>query len=326
LRSHCSPLTRWLVTPPILLALAVTEIIEVLGVIIGVRLLTGFAASTAVLVAGVLLVIVLAAPAGAGRLAVYGCLAVVSAVYLVILVRNGLGATAVDLAPRALPPGGLPVALGIVGAIVMPHNLLLHSTLARDLHRHDPRLTNDPRHRRALLTSTVRMSALALAGAFVLNCAIMSISARTAGSAGDAGTISSAYSELAPALGRATSALFALSLIAAGLASTVTGGMAATEALRQLLPRLRLSPVGRRLSCLVPAAAVCLGGLPEGTVLVWSQVVLSLVLPLVLFPLIRFVSDPALMGPLVLGRTSQRLAQAIAAGISVLAALAVLGA
>jgi manganese transport protein len=101
--------------------------------------------------------------------------------------------------------------------------------------------------------------------------------------------------------------------------------MAATEAVRQLLPGLRLSPLARRLSCLVPAAAVCLCGLPEGTVLVWSQVVLSLVLPLVLFPLIRFLGDSELMGPLVLRRGTRTVAQAIAAGISVLAAVAILG-
>jgi manganese transport protein len=314
-----------LLTPPILLALAITEVVEVLGVLIGVQLLTGLPASTAVLVTAALLIVVLAAPAGIGRLVVFGCLAVVSVVYLAILVRSGLGASAADLTPGALPPGGLPVALGIIGAIVMPHNLLLHSTLARDLRARDARVAADPVHARAVLAATVRTSAVALAVALVLNCAIMSISARATGPAGGSETISSAYRELAPALGQLTSLLFAISLIAAGLASSVTGGMAATEAVRHLLPGLRLSPVARRLSCLVPAAAVCLCGLPEGTVLVWSQVVLSLVLPLVLFPLIRFLSDSELMGPLVLGRGTRTLAQAIATGISVLAAVAILG-
>jgi manganese transport protein len=300
-------------------------VVEVLGVLIGVQLLTGLPASVAVLVTAALLILVLAAPAGVGRLLVFGCLAVVSVVYLTILLRSGLGARTADLAPRALPPGGLPVALGIIGAIVMPHNLLLHSTLARDLRAEDARVAADPGHARAVLAATMRTSAVALGLALVLNCAIMSISARAAGPAGAGDTISSAYRELAPALGQLTSLLFAVSLIAAGLASTVTGGMAATEAIRQLLPGLRLAPVGRRLCCLVPAAVVCLCGLPEGTVLVWSQVVLSLVLPLVLFPLIRFLSDAELMGPLVLGRGTRTVAQAIAAGISVLAAVAILG-
>lgn len=325
LRERCSPLTRRVLTPPILVALAITEVVEVLGVLIGVRLLTGLPTGAAVLVTAALLVTVLAAPAGVGRLVVFGCLAVVSVVYLAILMRGGLGASAADLAPRALPPGGLPVALGIIGAIVMPHNLLLHSTLARDLRAADPRVADDPGHARAVLAATVRTSAVALAVAFVLNCAIMSIGARAATPAGGSDTISSTYRELAPALGQLTSLLFAVGLIAAGLASSVTGGMAATEAVRQLLPGLRLTPVARRLSCLAPAAAVCLCGLPEGTVLVWSQVVLSLALPLVLFPLIRFLSDRELMGPLVLGRGARTVAQALAGGISGLAALAILG-
>jgi manganese transport protein len=324
LRQRCSPLVRWSLTPPILLALAITEVVEVLGVIVGVRLLTGLPAGASVAVAAVLLIAVLAAPAGAGRLAVYSCLALVTVVYLAVLVRSGLQETAAGLAPRPLPPGGLPVALGIIGAIVMPHNLLLHSSLAKQLRLQDPQ-AGDPAHARALLASTVRMSALALAGAFVVNCSIMSITARATGPAGDSEGISAAYRELAPVLGQATSTLFALSLIAAGLASSVTGGMAAAESLRELAPALRLSPVARRLSCLAPAAAVCVLGLPEGTVLVWSQVVLSLVLPMVLFPLISFVSDRALMGSLVIGRGVQTLAQLIAAGISGLAVVAILG-
>jgi manganese transport protein len=324
LRQRCSPLVRWTLTPPILLALAITEVVEVLGVIVGVRLLTGLPAGTAVVVAAVLLTAVLAAPAGAGRVAVFGCLAVVTVVYLVVLLRSGLHQTVTGLAPRALPAGGLPVALGILGAIVMPHNLLLHSTLARQLRRGDPLVADDPDRARTLLSSTVRTSGLALAGAFAVNCSIMSLTARATGPAGGNDGISSAYRELAPVLGQATSMLFALSLIAAGLASSVTGGMAAAESLRQLVPALRLAPVARRLSCLVPAAAVCLCGMPEGSVLVWSQVVLSLVLPLVLFPLIAFVSDPKLMGSLVIGRGTRTLAQLIAVGISVLAAAAIL--
>jgi manganese transport protein len=324
LRQRCSPLVRWSLTPPILIALAITEVVEVLGVIVGVRLLTGLPAGPSIVVAAVLLTAVLAAPAGAGRLAVYSCLAVVTAVYLAVLLGSGLQQTAAGLAPRPLPPGGLPVALGIIGAIVMPHNLLLHSSLAKQLRLQDP-LAGDAAHARRLLASTVKTSALALTVAFLVNCSIMSITARATGPGGGDEGISAAYRDLAPVLGQATSALFALSLIAAGLASSVTGGMAAAESLKELVPALRLSPVARRLSCLAPAAAVCVCGLPEGTVLVWSQVVLSLVLPMVLFPLIAFVSDRTLMGSLVIGRGARLIARLIAAGISVLSAVAILG-
>jgi manganese transport protein len=188
----------------------------------------------------------------------------------------------------------------------MPHNVLLHSALARDL-----RPAADPRQLARLRRGSLLTTAGALLVAFAVNCAIMSVAATStaAGPGGLAGALHAA----GPTFGAATSALFALTLIAAGLASSLTGGMAGADVARRLLPALPGSDTARRACCLAPAVAVAASGLPEVTVLVWSQVVLTLALPLVLVPLVRFTGDAALMGDQVPARPVRLAAAALTA-------------
>jgi manganese transport protein len=110
-------------------------------------------------------------------------------------------------------------------------------------------------------------------------------------------------------------------LIAAGLASAVTGGMVGADVIRRLLPALPGSDACRRACCLLPAVAVAASGLPEVAVLVWSQVVLTIALPLVLVPLVWFTGRRDLMGDQVPGRPV-RAAAAILTGILIVAGAA----
>jgi manganese transport protein len=89
--------------------------------------------------------------------------------------------------------------------------------------------------------------------------------------------------------------------------------MAGADVARRLLPALPGSDTARRACCLAPAVAVAASGLPEVTVLVWSQVVLTLALPLVLVPLVRFTGDAALMGDQVPARPVRLAAAALTA-------------
>lgn len=308
-------------TPPILTALAVTEVVEVLGVVIGVQLLTGWGAEAVPVAAG-LVIIAVAAPARFGRAAVYSCLAFVGVVYIGVVVVGGGAGIAGGLKPTPLPHGSLPVAVAMIGAIVMPHNILLHSALARDLRRDSP---DDPRR---LLRRSFAATGIALALALLVNCAITALAARgTAGAGGTGGAgLDLAVDGLQQSIGPAAAALFALTLIAAGLASSVTGGLASADAMGALMPRLRLGMIQRRLLCLIPAGIVAASGLPEIAVLMWSQVVLTLALPMVLIPLLWLTSQRALMGAMVL-RLPMRLAcGAVVAGLSAAAVAAVLGA
>ncbi len=293
---------------PLLGALAVTEVVEVLGVVIGVQLLTGWSAGICVLTAAGLVSALLLAPGATARRAVYGCLAVVAVVYLSVLLVHGGAGAAGGMVPRAMPAGGLPVAVGLVGAVVMPHNILLHSALARDVHSETTAgEAMARRHRNAakLQRTMLMTTAVALGVALLVNVAIMSVSVHTGAGTGNlAGTLRTA----SPLLGPATGMLFAVTLIGAGLASSATGGMASADVLRRLVPGVRMPDAVRRLACLVPATAVAMSGWSELSVLVWSQVILTLTLPLVLVPLIWFNCRRDVVGSATLRRPTRAAA------------------
>lgn len=316
LRDRLPRPARGLLFPPLLVALAVTEVVEVLGVVIGVQMLTGWSTGWSVLLATALVLLVFAVPVGMARRAVYSCLGLVGVVYLAVLVLHGGGEVVAGLVPGPLSSGSLPVAVGLIGAVVMPHNILLHSALARDLRRAtaDPTTTELRRLQRASSLTTGG----ALAVAFAVNCAIMSVAA-TSGASSTGPGLAGALESAPPTFGAVTTSLFAVTLVGAGLASSVTGGMVSADVLRRLVPRLRVHDVVRRSLCLVPAAAVVGSGVSEVHVLVWSQVVLTLALPLVLVPLIVLSSRRSVMGAAVLSRPVRL------AGITVTAALCVAG-
>ena len=129
LRTRLPRPARAALIPPILGVLVLTEIVEVLGVVIGVQLLTGWSTGASVAAATALVVTILVAPPVVGRRTVYTCLGLVGAVYLTVLFLHGVGDVVAGLRPGPLPPGGIVVAAGLIGAVVMPHNILLHSAL-----------------------------------------------------------------------------------------------------------------------------------------------------------------------------------------------------
>ncbi|MHA3703460.1 divalent metal cation transporter [Jatrophihabitans sp. YIM 134969] len=296
---------RLVLVPPLLAALAVTEIVEVLGVVVGVQLLTGWSTLPSLLVAGIAVVAVCLAPPGPTRVVVLSCLGLVAVVYVGVLAVSGGGAVA-GVVPSALPPGGLPVTVALVGAVVMPHNILLHSTLARDT-RHELAVTDPPSLRRAA-RGGVAATVVALVLALAVNLGITSVAVPVGASASG-----SSLASVVATFGPAATVLFAVTLIAAGLASTVTGGMVGADTLRQLLPGLRLGDPARRALCLVPAGVVVATGLPEVTVLVWSQVVLTAALPLVLVPLVVFAGRRDLCGALTVSQPVRAAAAVVVA-------------
>jgi manganese transport protein len=309
LREHLPREVRWFLVPPLLGVLAVTEVVEVLGLVIGVQLLTGWSALPAVATATALVLITLVAKPGAARPVVYSCLALVGVVYLVVLCRHGVTDVAAGLRPGSLPPGAAAVAAGLIGAVVMPHNILLHSALARDLRASLPEGPSLARAARRSLCTTGG----ALAVAFAVNCAIMAVSSGSGGSGDD---LAGALGGAAPMFGAFTSLLFAVTLIGAGLASSVTGGMVSADVIGRVLPNCPGTPAMRRVACLVPAAAVAVSGLPMLNVLVWSQVLLTLALPLVLVPLIWFSSQRRIVGNWALGPVGKITAVLVTVGVA----------
>jgi len=196
-------------------------------------------------------------------------------------------------------PAMLYVAIGILGATVMPHNLYLHSSIVQT--RDFPR--TDTGKREALRLATID-STLALGFAFFVNAAILITAAAAFHGTVNEGVadIHQAYDLLTPVLGASlASTVFAVALLASGQNSTLTGTLAGQIVMEGFLD-LRISPWARRLLtrlvAIVPAVVVALiyGDTGIGKLLILSQVVLSLQLPFAVFPLIIFTTSRAKMG------------------------------
>jgi manganese transport protein len=194
------------------------------------------------------------------------------------------------------------VAIGILGATVMPHNLYLHSSIAQTRHYE---LTSKGK-REAIFFGTID-STVALFFALFINAAILIVAAATFYRSGhhEVAEIQDAYKLLSPLLGvGAASTLFAVALLASGQNSTLTGTLAGQIVMEGFL-RLRLPPVLRRLItrliAIIPAVIVTalLGENGTAQLLILSQVILSMQLSFAVIPLVMFTSDQAKMGEFV---------------------------
>ena len=214
----------------------------------------------------------------------------------------GVAAGLVPTTAILTDPSMLYIAMGILGATVMPHNLYLHSSIVqtRDW------MTSEKAKWQAIKYATIDSSA-ALSLAFFVNAAILVVAAAAFHRAGryDVADIRDAYLLLSPLLGIAgASTLFALALLASGTASTLTATLAGQIVMEGFI-NIRLKPWLRRLVtrllALIPALVtiVWFGEGSTGQLLVLSQVVLSLQLSFAVIPLVLFTSDPKRMGVFV---------------------------
>ncbi|MGZ5005521.1 MAG: Nramp family divalent metal transporter [Chthoniobacterales bacterium] len=212
-------------------------------------------------------------------------------------------------------PGMLYIAIGILGATVMPHNLYLHSSIVQTRRY----ALNASGKREAIKFATID-STLALMFALFINAAILIVSAATFYTRGrnDIAEIQDAYRLLSPMLGvTGASTLFALALLASGQNSTLTGTLAGQIVMEGFL-NIRIRPWLRRLLtralAIIPAVIVTIMSGERGTahLLVLSQVVLSLQLSFAVFPLVTFTSSKLKMGEFVNNPLTKSLAWLIA--------------
>src|SRR5882762_9325293 len=194
------------------------------------------------------------------------------------------------------------VAIGILGATVMPHNLYLHSSIAQTRH-----YELSPKGKREAIFFGTIDSTIALFFALFINAAILIVAAATFYRSGhhEVAEIQDAYKLLSPLLGvGAASTLFAVALLASGQNSTLTGTLAGQIVMEGFL-HLRLPPVLRRLItrliAIIPAVIVTalLGENGTAQLLILSQVILSMQLSFAVIPLVMFTSDKAKMGEFV---------------------------
>jgi manganese transport protein len=215
-------------------------------------------------------------------------------------------------------PNMLYLALGILGATVMPHNLYLHSGVVQTR-----RFGDSTAERREAINLATADSTIALSFALLINASILVLAAATFNKAGktDVTDLDQAYSFLAPLLGSSIApTLFGVALLCCGLNSTVTATLAGQIVMEGFLD-IRLPAWTRRLItrgiAIVPAVIVTLwyGSKGSAELLILSQVVLSLQLPFAVVPLVMFTADRRKLGELVAPRWVTVLAALTAAVI-----------
>ncbi|MDH7787864.1 manganese transport protein [Ochrobactrum sp. 19YEA23] len=311
------------------LAICATDLAEVIGTAIGLNLLFGIPLEIGVIItaADVLLVLYLQNK-GFRRVEalIMTLLAVIAICFLVqiLMAQPKWNEVILGFAPTVeiiRNPDMLYIALGIIGATVMPHNLYLHSGIVQ---------TRDYGHTTAEKREAIRYSTLdstiALTFALLVNASILILAAASFNATGNTGVedLDKAHALLNPLLGSSLApTLFAIALLCCGLNSTITATMAGQIVMEGFI-RIRLKPWLRRaitrFVAIVPAAVVTIMYGSQGTteLLILSQVVLSLQLPFAVIPLVMFTAEKKKMGSLVAPRWVTFLAAITAVIIVVL--------
>ncbi|MFI8527003.1 Nramp family divalent metal transporter [Promicromonospora sukumoe] len=290
---------------------AATDLAEVIGGAIALNLLFGVPLVLGGVITGVVSLLVLAVQQKRGQRAFEG---VVTSMLAVLTVGFCAGlffsppdpaAMLAGLVPRLQGADSVLLAASMLGATVMPHAIYLHSSLARD-HLHAPS-TSVPRILRATRIDVVL--ALILAGS--VNIAMLLLAAANLAGREGTDTIEGAHAAIAGTLGPVVGVLFAVGLLASGLASTSVGAYAGAEIMSGLL-KVRVSLLTRRLVTLLPAIVLLMTGISPTWLLVVSQVVLSFGIPFAMIPLVRLTRDRELLGEHRNALTTQAVAWVVA--------------
>jgi manganese transport protein len=291
------------------IAIAACDLAEVIGSAIALNLLFHLPVPAGVLLTGLDVLLLLALQHRGVRVLEALVITLIASVGLCFMFEIILSHPNVGELARGFVPSPdivrdremLYIAIGILGATVMPHNLYLHSSIVQTR-----RYAETSEGRREAVRFAFLDSTIALSFAFFVNAAILVVAASTFHTSGHAevAEIQDAHKLLTPLLGSGASTAFALALLASGQNSTVTGTLAGQIVMEGFL-NIRLRPWLRRLItraiAIVPAAIVAIFYGERGTaqLLILSQVILSLQLSFAVFPLVAFTSDRAKMGAFV---------------------------
>ena len=304
------------------IAMVATDIAELVGGAVALKLLFGMDLLNGMLVVSTCTVVILWLGGDDWRLRTLVCVLMVviavSFVLLLILAQPEWRTIATGLLPPPAlfnDPAMLLLAVGIIGATVMPHNLYLHSGLLAPTGR-----ALDPAATRGAISTNVRDSHAALGAAFFVNASILIAAGAVFHAHGitEIADLGDAHQLLNPVLGGSVAAtIFAVALLAAGQSSTITGTLAGQLVMEGLL-RIRLSPLVRRLTTRIAALGPAMlyfavaGQGDSSRLLILSQVVLSLQLPFAIIPLAHFAGSRRLMGAFVLSRAAKACSWAMA--------------
>jgi manganese transport protein len=309
-------LTYWLQAELVAMA---TDLAEVMGGAIALHLLFDLPLLTGGVITGIVSLLLLVVKDRRGQRVfertITGLLLIIAIGFLTSLfvAPPPVGAAAAGLVPRFAGTESVLLAAAMLGATVMPHAVYLHSGLARDRHGHP-----DAGPMRRLLLRVTRWDvglAMLIAGA--VNLSMVLVAATNLQGQEGTDSIDGAHAAVQEGLGPTVALLFAIGLLASGLASSSVGAYAGAMIMQGLLRR-SIPLLLRRLITLIPAIVILVIGMDPSRALVLSQVVLSFGIPFALVPLVRLTSDQALMGDDTNHRVTTALGWIVASLISLL--------
>lgn len=202
-----------------------------------------------------------------------------------------------SIVPRISNSSALYIAVGMLGATVMPHVIYLHSELVQYRNKN-----HDAAHKRNHLHMEKLDVIIAMNIAFIVNAAMVIVSASVFHSRGMAvNTIEQAHKSLEPLLGSLSSGAFAIALLASGFSSSAVGTMAG-ETVMDGFVNVKISPVIKRIVTMLPAIIIILSGINPMKALVFSQVSLSFALPFAIIPMLIITNRKDIMGEFVNGK------------------------
>lgn len=274
-----------------------TDMAEVIGGAVALNLLFGLPLLAGGVIIGLASMLLLTLQSRRGQKSFEYAIIILLAVIAVGFV-SGLfvsppdpGSVLTGLVPRFEGPDTVLLAASMLGATVMPHAIYLHSALARDRHG----FSEDPAVRTRLIRATRVDVAGALLLAGVVNIAMLLLAASSLRGIEGTDTIAGAHAAVTSALGPVIGVVFAIGLLASGLASTSVGCYAGATIMGGLL-KFRIPLLTRRVITLIPALVILGAGIEPTIALVLSQVLLSFGIPFALIPLIRLTGKREVMG------------------------------
>lgn len=244
------------------------------------------------------------------ELGIMGFVCVIGVCYAIemLMIRPHWSAVALHTLVPMLDGGSVYIAVGMLGATVMPHVVYLHSALVQP--RGQIEISETPREKFLARAHHLRYETIdvfvAMNGAWIVNSAMVIVAAAVFGGHALANPIEDAHHTLGPLLGPASALIFAIALLCSGLSSSTVGTMAGQVIIEGFL-NVRFSIFLRRLLTLIPAIAVIASGLDPLRILIFSQVVLSFALPFALVPLLLLTGNRDVMKQFVNSRATHSL-------------------
>jgi manganese transport protein len=307
-------------------AAVMTDLAEFLGTVIALNLLFNIPLLYGTFLSVFDVILVMGVTGGKVRRLEYFFMVLISTigigyVFEIFITNPNFGlALAGSLRPNLASTDRVLIAVGVIGATVMPHAIFVHSALSND------KITEaSPETKRRVLRLHTVESVIMFTFAGLVNAAIMIMAAAAFGVRGlNVATIQDAYITLEPLFGPIAAGVFGITLLASGLSSSTTGTIAGQAIMEGMLGRkmnLWIRRIVTRLINTVPTTIAILAGIEPLLILVYSQVALSLLLPLPLIPLLLFTKNRGLMGQLVNRRITTIMAVIFIAVIVVFNAL-----